>query len=137
MPTKIISRRQMLNERKIDTEQLDETPVEVPAFLTNRGPDNLRDMVQAMVRNEVSRAAVETGSGSFEDEDDFELEEREPELVSEHEIIEMDDPLSGTSEPLDGEPQPEAPSLPVDPSAEGQPPNEAAPAAPETTNEAN
>lgn len=89
------SRKQLLAAAAAgDVEKLDNTPVEVPA-LVNRREDSLREMIQRAVRNEISRAAVQAGAGSFEDEDDFSIDERDP----------MDSPYTIEMEPLDDVPR--------------------------------
>lgn len=69
-----VARRKLLHLRMGAAEELDPTPVELPP------PPRFRsdvERIQALIRQEVSRAAQLRGMGSFEDEDDFSLPDDE------------------------------------------------------------
>lgn len=57
-----------------NTETLDPTPMEIPIeFKTN----SLRDEMREYIRQMVSQEAITKGQGSFEEEDDFDIEDDE------------------------------------------------------------
>lgn len=64
----------------------DDTPVEVPLHF--RRPPSLQDSIKAMIRGEMSRQAALTGQESFEEADDFGVDDEE-ELVSPYEMSVM------------------------------------------------
>ena len=73
-----------------DTEDLDYTPVEIPASAL--GPPSLEERLQQYVREQISAVAEEQGQGSFDEENDYEEEpwmDEDPELVSGYEVIDM------------------------------------------------
>lgn len=82
-------------------EVLDPTPIEVP--LSFRRPLTMQEEIQRMVRQELSRAAESSGFESFEESDDFDVED-DDDLVfmSPYEIREM--AHDGPPESLDGVP---------------------------------
>lgn len=53
----------------------DPTPVEVPVGF--RHPPTLRETMQRLIREEVSRAAEQSGDESFDEADDFNVDEEE------------------------------------------------------------
>lgn len=74
----------MLDER--GWEVPDSTPVAWPAGV--RRPETLTDQIRRLVRMEVSRAAAEQGLETFEESDDFDVED-EDEFRSPYELTEM------------------------------------------------
>lgn len=66
-------------------ENPDPTPIEVPLHL--RRPFSLQEEMRRMIREEMSRAAVSKGAESFEEADDFDVDDDE-ELKSEYELDE-------------------------------------------------
>lgn len=64
----------------------DPVPVAVPAGWTR--PEPLADLIRRMVRTEFSRAAAEEGEESFEEADDFDVEDEDPDPLSAYEINE-------------------------------------------------
>lgn len=92
----------------------DPTPVAVPAGWSRPVP--LQQQIQAMIRTELSRKAVEDGQESFEEADDFDVDE-EPDPLSPYEMPEGLPERPTRHETLDGgiEPPPppgEAPTAP-------------------------
>lgn len=67
-----------LNEK--GQEVHDGIPVEIP--LGMRRPETLNEMVARLIRNQASRAAAEAGMETFEEANDFEIEEDSAELMA-------------------------------------------------------
>lgn len=65
----------------------DPTPVEKPTGL--KLPLSLHDEIRRFVRFELSHQAAVQGVESFEEADDFDVEEEEPELVSPYEVVDL------------------------------------------------
>lgn len=88
----------------------DSTPVEIPLRFTK--PLTLQEEMRRMLRNEFSMMAQSQGMETFEEADDFEVEdEDELMFVSPYEIKEMHD--DGSNESIEG------PSGPQDSGANG------------------
>lgn len=66
----------------------DPTPVEMPLRFRNMGPSQMRDEIRMMVREAMSDFAHDQGFETFEEADDFDIDD-EPDLVSPYEIVEM------------------------------------------------
>lgn len=64
----------------------DPTPVEVP--LHWKRPPTLQDTIRQFIRTEMSQQAQDQGAESFEEADDFEMDE-EPDPLSAYEMREM------------------------------------------------
>lgn len=60
----------------------DNTPVEMPAG--HKRPESIQDMIRRLVRTDVSAAAERAGAESFEEANDFEVEEDDAELFPTH-----------------------------------------------------
>lgn len=90
---------------KDDAEVLDKTPMET----TLVRPLTLREEMQRYIRYELSRQAEDMGLPSFEEEDDFDEEEPEPDMVSPYELHDMyeDAPPDALPATLDGKPSEE------------------------------
>lgn len=65
----------------------DQTPVEVP--LDFRRPLSLQEEIRRFVRGELSMRAVDESLESFEEADDFEVDDDEGDFVSPYEMTEM------------------------------------------------
>lgn len=65
----------------------DPTPVEVPLKL--RRPLSLQDEIKRFVRSELSQRAEDEGYESFEESDDFDIDDDEGEFASPYEFQEM------------------------------------------------
>lgn len=65
----------------------DDTPVETP--LKFRRPPTLQEQIKAMVRGEMSRAAAEEGKETFEEADDFDVEDEDDLPPSNYEFTDM------------------------------------------------
>lgn len=63
----------MKKEDSLGHELLDPTPRQVPVRM--RGEEPLRDQVRRFIREEASAAAASAGYGTFEEEDDFEIDD--------------------------------------------------------------
>lgn len=73
-----------IKERLPWKEYPDPTPVEVPVRF--RGVPSLQDDIRRMVRAEISRAASEQGFESFEEADDFDVDDGEGEFITPYEL---------------------------------------------------
>lgn len=65
----------------------DQTPVEWPLGLSR--PMSLHDEIKMYIRAEYSKFAQDAGYESFEEADDFEVDDDEGELVSPYEMTDM------------------------------------------------
>ncbi len=68
------------------SEVLDRTPVEMPVGYQQ--PETLASQMQRFIRMEISNQAQENNLGSFEEEDDFELDE---EILTDYEMTDMEE----------------------------------------------
>lgn len=66
-------------------EVLDPTPVEVPLHF--RRPPTLQEQIKQFVRGEFSRQAADDGFDTFEEADDFEIDE-DPDPISKYRVVE-------------------------------------------------
>lgn len=66
-------------------EVLDSTPLEIP--LSWKRPPSLRDQIKQFVRSELSNRASEEGFDTFEEADDFDVDE-DPDPLSAYELKE-------------------------------------------------
>ena len=64
----------------------DDTPVEVPLHF--KRPPTIQEMIRQHIRTEMSRQAEQQGEESFEEADDFEMDE-DPDPLSAYELQEM------------------------------------------------
>lgn len=80
-------------------ERLDNTPVAVPV---GAAPPTLREQVRALVRDELSAVAARDGFETFEESDDFEVDEDDDSWYSPYETVEMrpDDEFEEAREPV-------------------------------------
>lgn len=102
------SRRQLIRERAraSSAEKRDDTPRHIPGLSDLQKPLTLREEMQRFIRQEISRRADQHGEGSFEEEDDFEIDETEISLTK-YAVSEL------TPE--------ETPAYPLEPTAETPP----------------
>lgn len=84
-------------------------------------PDNLREQIRRIVRTEVARAAVQSGYESFEEANDFEVDE-DPEFKSAYEFQDMvdEEPMKPVKAPVEGEVPARAGSSPEPEKTEGE-----------------
>lgn len=80
----------------------DPTPVEMP--LGFKRPPSLQEEIQRLIRVQMSQLAQEDGYESFEEADDFEVDE-DPDPLSPYEVVEMQPEAITASETLSGAPQ--------------------------------
>lgn len=66
----------------------DPNPVEVP--LRFRRPEPLNELIKRLVRNELSQEAADLGEETFEEADDFDMDDEDPEPFSSYELSDMD-----------------------------------------------
>lgn len=92
-------------DRDPSCEYPDPTPVHIPGKTDRPPPLSLREEMQRYVRQTISQMAKENRMETFEEADDFEVEE-EPDLTTRYVVQEMTDP-TGLSVTLDGKPTPE------------------------------
>lgn len=64
----------------------DPTPIDVP--LNWKRPPSMQDLIKQHIRVEMSRQAADTGMETFEEADDFEVDE-DPDPLSQYELREM------------------------------------------------
>lgn len=86
-----------------DFEPVDNTPVEIPTRL--RLPSNRVEQLRAYIRAEVSRASQEQGAETFEEADDFELDDEAPEPYTPYEMHDLEPDVT----PPSASPPPSAP----------------------------
>jgi hypothetical protein len=93
--------RRMIQNRELSKEKPDPVPHE-GALIGHREP-SMQQLIQQYVRNEASLAAQDAELGSFEDEDDFDLDDydNEPDLTSQYTVSELSDEINSL-ESLDG-----------------------------------
>ncbi len=70
------SHRDRIRSRPLDKEVPDPTPVAVPVGYEH--PPTMTELIQRYVRLEVSQAASADGLGTFQEEDDFSVDEIDP-----------------------------------------------------------
>lgn len=90
-----------MSDRNPNHEYPDPTPVHIPGKSDQVRPLSLRDEMQRYIRTVLSHQAQANQVESFEDADDFEIDE-EPDLTSSYTVSELTQP--GLSVTLDGEP---------------------------------
>ena len=86
--TEILHRRQLLAMRaQDDKEDLDPTPIEIPDNMHSR---SLEDQVRGWIREEFSKHAEEQGFETFEEANDFEMEDEDDFVISPFQIADED-----------------------------------------------
>lgn len=96
-------------------EQLDDTPVAVPVNMTNQ-PLSLREEMQRYVQSAISAAAAQQDFETFEEFDDFHVDDELPDLTTVYSVVEpvINETLDGTPAPGDqvvgGQPEPGQPA---------------------------
>lgn len=70
----------------------DDTPVEMP--IGYKRPPSLVEVIQRLIKTEVSRQAVEDGEESFEEADDFDCGDDDPLPASMHELSDLEESAS-------------------------------------------
>ena len=80
------TRRAAIRERYHAPEHVDPVPIHIPG---EDRPLSLREEMRRFIRDEISKAAVDNGVGSFEEEDDFESEEAESDMLTPYTVIDM------------------------------------------------
>lgn len=81
----------------------DTTPVHIPGKTDRQAPLTLREEMQRFVRQEVSRVAAAREFETFEESDDFEIEDEEPDLTSPYTVRELRPPAEGLQNDLEGD----------------------------------
>lgn len=74
----------MLNEK--GQEVPDPTPIEVP--LNFRRPPSLTERIKSIIAHQLSQQAAETGAETFEEANDFDVDE-DPDFHSPYEVLEL------------------------------------------------
>lgn len=95
----------MFRPRKVQLEERARSQVEIAdprsvELYPEMRTVTLAEQIRRAVREEVSRAAVESGHGTFRDEDDFEEEDSEL-VISDYQFVDM---IEEAAETLDGTP---------------------------------
>lgn len=111
----------MANYDEYGNEIADETPLEVP--LSFKKPLTLAEEVRRMVKNEMSQMAESQGAETFEEADDFEVEDEDDlAFMSPYEIMEMTH--DGPPESLEGNDREKSDGTRSGPPEGGEPPQE-------------
>jgi len=120
------SRREAIAARVHPAEMPDPVPLEMPAGYG--GPPTMRELVQTYVEETLSKQAVEDDFGTFEEEDDFEIEEQEMLDLSGYEVREyemVEEVPQADASPAEGPPVEESPAPseapPVNPGTPAEP----------------
>lgn len=127
-----LSRREAIRLNRVGGEVPDPTPVHVPG--KSEKPLTLREEMRRFVRQELSNQAETQGAGSFSEEDDFDLDEMEPSLISPYTVSELHQEAIAPQDDLEGAPtsddlengseavsgDSDTPSLPAKPSFGGE-----------------
>lgn len=79
----------------------DQTPVELPLGFDR--PRSLQEMIKTFIRSEMSNAAAELGEESFEEADDFDVDE-DPDPLSDYEMVEAQPEWPQGVKDVDGDP---------------------------------
>lgn len=78
-------------------QSLDNTPVQMPTRL--KLPQTRTDQIRSFIREEISRAAHDRGVETFEEADDFDLEDMEAEPLSRYEQMLLEPPVQEEKNP--------------------------------------
>lgn len=81
----------------------DPTPVHIPGKTDQAPPLTLREEMQRYIRQQISAMAQQNQMESFEEADDFEVEDEEVDLTTRYCVQDLVDP-TGLSVTLDGKP---------------------------------
>ena len=109
----IMSRREAIRQKCAETgkEQPDPTPVHIPGKAEK--PLSLREEMRRFVREELSKQVQKEDYGSFDEEDDFEEENPDLDMLSPYTVHELKPEGESLPDDLNGEPE----VVPTDPSA--------------------
>lgn len=111
------SQREYIRERFTPPEPVDPVPMEAP--VGSGRPTPMRELIQQYVREELGKQAAEDVP-PFEEEDDFEAEDPEGDILSGYQVLLMDPEELGLVETLDGtEKDPQGPQNPAGSESEG------------------
>lgn len=80
------TRREAIRTRPHAPEVVDPVPIHIPG---EDRPLSLREEMRRFIRDEISKAAVDNGVGSFEEEDDFEAEDAESDMLTPYTVLDM------------------------------------------------
>lgn len=102
------SQRLKIRGNRVGPEKPDPTPVEIP--VGKETPLTLREEMMRFIRMEMSQQASKNDLESFEDFDDFSIDDEEPDLTSPYTVTELRDeegaylldPTENVSEGLSG-----------------------------------
>lgn len=107
-----------------DYEPVDNTPVGIPTRL--RLPQSRTDQIRSFIRQELSNQALEQGHETFEEADDFEIDEEDSPL-SPYELHDLEPPAP--PDPVTAKPPEAAGQPPAVPAASSEVPAASEPAA--------
>ena len=120
----------MLNAagNEIDAEYPDPTPVHIPGLSDQPRPLTLKQEMQRYIQHAVSQAASNNRMETFQEADDFDLEDEEPDILTPYQVKEVTE-QPGSYSNMDGEPTSEDPLYGEPPleSPEGDPQRSVAP----------
>lgn len=91
------SRREAIRATRLSKEAVDPTPVELP--VNSDKPPSLREEMMRFIRVEMSRQAEKDNLETFDEFDDFKIDDEEPDLSSPYTVQMADEPGSYLLEP--------------------------------------
>jgi hypothetical protein len=112
------SRREAIRARNIPGEKPDPIPIHIPG--KTDAPLTLREEMRRFVREELSKSAEEVGAETFEESNDFEIEDDQVDLLSAYTVYDLAPEEPGTASDIEGEAptDPDQQQMPLEPSEE-------------------
>lgn len=83
------SRRELIRHNRVGGETPDSRPIELP--VGGPPPLTLREEMMRFIRMELSKSAEQKGEETFEEFDDFSIDDEEPDLTSPYTVTELQD----------------------------------------------
>lgn len=97
-----LSRREAIRLNRVGGETPDPTPVEIPVSCER--PLTLRDEMRRFINSELSIQAQEHGAETFEESNDFDVDDIEQDLTSQYTVSELVPEPEMPKDDLDGSP---------------------------------
>jgi hypothetical protein len=129
--TKSQTRREIFITRETPTrqEEPDPTPMAIPDNCQH--PETMEEIMRRLIRVEVSRSAMASDYGTFDDEDDFTEDDEEPDLTTPYTVQDMEEE-NPQGYALDPAPEQDADNPPAEPDVGADEPPEEADGTPNT-----
>ena len=86
------TRREAIRASRCPGERPDQTPVEIP--LGKQQPPSLKEQMMQFVRAEIAKERNDNNLETFEDFDNFDVEDEDPDLTSPYTVVELN-PIPG------------------------------------------